>query len=173
MKLDNREIKDYDEPYIIAEVGANHNGDMELAKKLIVAAKECGCDAVKFQSWTPESLICQSEYDRNQKYNNSPKKHFGSLKEMVEKYYLRTEQHYELKAYCDTVGITFLSTPFSVEETDLLDKLNVPFYKIASMDVNNLQLLEYVARKNKPVLNQYNEALFQCLVLYLLTPYNY
>lgn len=151
MKLDNREIKDFDVPYVIAEIGANHNGDMELAKKLIDAAKKCGCDAAKFQSWTPESLICKEEYDRNQKYNDSPKKHFGSLKEMVQKYYLRKEQHAELKKYCDKVQISFLSTPFSMEEADLLEELEVPFYKIASMDINNLQLLEHVAKKNKPV----------------------
>ena len=80
-------------PYIIAEVGANHNCDMDLAKELIKSAKDCGCDAVKFQSWTPKSLIAREEYERNTKYNDSVKKHFGSLKEMVEKYYLREDQH--------------------------------------------------------------------------------
>lgn len=152
MKLGNREIKDFSMPYIIAEIGSNHNGDMDLARKLIDAAKSCGCDAVKFQSWTPDSLICQEEYDRNQKYDDSSKKHFGSLREMVEKYYLRPDQHIELKKYCDGVGITFVSTPFSIEEADLLEELNVPFYKIASMDVNHLLFLEHVAKKNKPII---------------------
>ena len=101
MKFGNREIKDFTTPYIIAEIGANHNGDMEIAKQMIDSAKKCGCDAVKFQSWTPSSLIAKEEYDRNQTYDDSPKKHFGSLKEMVEKYYLRPEQHFELKKYCD------------------------------------------------------------------------
>jgi len=99
MKLGNREINNFSVPYVIAEIGSNHNGDMDLAKTMIDAAKSCGCDAVKFQSWTPQSLIAKEEYDRNQKYNDSPKKHFGSLKEMVEKYYLREEQHVELKEY--------------------------------------------------------------------------
>ena len=151
MKLGNREVKNFGVPYIIAEIGANHNGDMNLARKLIYSAKSCGCDAVKFQSWTPDSLIAEEEYDRNQTYNDSPKKHFGSLKEMVEKYYLRRDQHIELKRYCDEIGITFASTPFSIEETELLEELQVTFYKIASMDVNNLLLLEYVAKKNKPI----------------------
>lgn len=137
--------------YIIAEVGANHNGDMSLARKMIDSAKNCGCHCVKFQSWTPKSLIAEEEYKRNQKYDDSPKKHFGSLKEMVEKYYLREEQHYELKAYCDKIGIDFNSTPFSNNEVDLLEKLGVKFYKVASMDLNNLPLLEYIARKGKPV----------------------
>ncbi|OPY16637.1 MAG: N,N'-diacetyllegionaminic acid synthase [Syntrophus sp. PtaB.Bin075] len=152
MNLGKREVKDFNIPYIIAEIGANHNGDMNLAKEMIKSAKSCGCDAVKFQSWTPESLIAKEEYDRNQRYNDSPKKHFGSLKEMVEKYCLRPKQHVELKHFCDHIGIEFCATPFSNSEADLLEEINVPFYKIASMDINNLSFLEYIARKAKPVL---------------------
>lgn len=151
MIVGHREITNFDIPYIIAEIGANHNGDMNLAKKMIDSAKACGCDAVKFQSWTPDSLISKEEYDRNQIYDDSPKKHFGSLKDMVQKYYLRKEQHAELKKYCDAKKIDFSSTPFSIEEVDVLDALDVPFYKVASMDINNLFLLEYIAKKNKPV----------------------
>lgn len=139
-------------PYIIAEIGANHNGDMELAKKMIDAAKDSGCHAVKFQSWTPSSLICNEEYDRNQTYNDSAKKHFGSLKEMVTKYYLRDEQHYSLKKYCDEIEIDFCSTPFSIAEVDLLNDLGVKFFKIASMDITNLKLLSYVASFGKPII---------------------
>lgn len=152
IKIGNKEIKNYGEPYVIAEIGANHNGNIELAKKLIDKAVECGADAVKFQSWTPTSLICKEEYDKNQTYNDSPKKHFGSLKAMVEKYYLREEQHFELKEYCDKIGVDFCSTPFSKEEVDLLMKLNVPFIKVASMDINNLELLRYMAKQNKPII---------------------
>lgn len=152
MKLGNRQVQDFCAPYIIAEIGSNHNGDMVLARSLIDSAKACGCDAVKFQSWTPDSLIARQEYDRNQKYNDSPKKHFGSLREMVERYYLRPQQHFELKKYCDDANITFISTPFSNEEADLLEELDVSFYKIASMDINNLMLLTHVAKKNKPVI---------------------
>ncbi|MCK4527550.1 N-acetylneuraminate synthase family protein [candidate division WOR-3 bacterium] len=151
MKLGNCEVKDFSIPYIIAEIGANHNGDMDLAIKMIDAAKTCGCHAVKFQSWTPDSLIAKEEYDRNQQYNDSPKKHFGSLKEMVEKYYLRPEQHRELKHYCDKIGIEFCSTPFFEDEADLLEELGVHFYKIASMDINNLSFLKHVAGKGKPI----------------------
>ena len=95
----NKIIKNFSIPYIIAEIGANHNGYMDLAMKMIDSAKKCGCDAVKFQSWDAESLICKDEYNNNTSYEGSKKKHFGSLKEMVEKYYLREEQHYELKEY--------------------------------------------------------------------------
>jgi len=151
--IGKKEIFNFSKPYIIAEIGANHNGDMVLAKKMIDSAKECGADAVKFQSWTPQSLIAKEEYDRNQSYDDGDggKKHFGSLKEMVEKYYLRAEQHLELKEYCDSLNIDFCSTPFSTGEADLLEKLDVPFYKTASMDINNLELLRHVARKGKPI----------------------
>jgi N-acetylneuraminate synthase len=152
MKLGDREVKDFGAPYLIAEIGANHNGDMDLAKKMIDAAKICGCDAVKFQSWTPDSLISKEEYERNQKYDDSPKKHFGSLREMVERYYLRPSQHMELKKYCDTSNIEFFSSAFSPEEVDLLEEIGVSFFKIASMDINNLELLRYVAGKQKPIL---------------------
>ena len=152
MKFGDREVKDFSIPYVIAEIGANHNGDMDLARRMIDSAKSCGCDAVKFQSWTPDSLVSQEEYDRNKQYNDSPKKHFGSLKDMVEKYYLREEQHWELKRYCNDIGIEFCSTPFSKEEANLLEEMKVPFYKIASMDINNLSFLGHVARKQKPIL---------------------
>ncbi|MBU4198418.1 MAG: N-acetylneuraminate synthase family protein [Kiritimatiellae bacterium] len=152
MKLGDREVKDFSIPYIIAEIGANHNGDMNLARKMIDSAKSCGCDAVKFQSWTPDSLIAQEEYDRNQQYDDSPKKHFGSLKDMVGKYYLRADQHWELQRYCNSIGIQFCSSPFSKEEANLLEEMKVPFYKIASMDINNLSFLSHVARKQKPIL---------------------
>lgn len=152
IKIGNKEIYNFSKPYVIAEIGANHNGDMNLAKQMIDAAVSCGADAVKFQSWTPKTLIAKEEYDRNQKYDDSPKKHFGSLKEMVEKYYLREEQHYELKAYCDTKKVDFCSTPFSEYEVDLLEKCQVPFFKVASMDINNFQLLNYLADKGKPVI---------------------
>lgn len=151
LSLFGRLIGPGEPPYIIAEVGSNHNGDVELARKLIDAAKSCGADAVKFQSWRKDSLISKAEYARNTTYADK-KKHFGTLEEMVEKYQLTPEQHHELVLYCQEQGITFLSSCFSPEEVDLLDSLGVPAFKIASMDVNYLPLLEYVAGKRKPVI---------------------
>jgi N-acetylneuraminate synthase len=145
-------VYDFCKPYIIAEIGANHNGDILLAKKIINSAVECGADAVKFQSWDTKSLIAQEEYEKNTKYNDNPKKHFGSLYEMVEKYYLRPEQHFELKQYCDELKIEFISSPFSKKEVDLLDNVGVPFHKIASMDLNNVELIKYIASRQKPIL---------------------
>lgn len=141
-----------DSTYLIAEIGSNHNGDLDLAKNLILSAKENGADCVKFQSWDDNSLISNEEYNRNQVYGDSPKKHFGSLREMVDKYYLRKEQHYELKEFSDNVGIEFASTPFSNNEVDLLVELNVPFLKVASMDINNLPFLKYLAETQKIII---------------------
>jgi sialic acid synthase SpsE len=147
-----KEVFNYCNPYIIAEIGANHNGDMDLAKKMIDSAVNCGCDAVKFQSWNNKSLISKTGYKQNTVFTDSKKKHFGSLEEMVDKYYLREEQHSELKNYCVSKGIDFSSTPFSKEEVDLLNELDVNFFKVASMDINNYPLLKYLAQFNKPIL---------------------
>ncbi|EKF54434.1 polysaccharide biosynthesis protein [Galbibacter marinus] len=153
IQIDNRKlVHNYCEPYIIAEIGANHNGDMNLAKEMILSAKNAGADCVKFQSWTSKSLIAKEEYERNQVYNDSKKKHFGSLKEMVEKYALTDAQHKELRDFCENEEITFASSPFSEKEAKLLNDIDVPFFKIASMDINNLTFLREVASYQKPVI---------------------
>ncbi len=152
IKLGNKEIYNFSTPYIIAEIGANHNGDMELAKEMILSAKEAGADCVKFQSWTPKSLVSKEEYDRNQVYNDSKKKHFGSLKEMIQKYALTDDQHRELKKFCDNNEIEFASSPFSKKEADLLNEIGVSFFKIASMDINYIDFIKHVASYQKPVI---------------------
>lgn len=138
-------------PYIIAEIGSNHNGDMSLCRRLVDAAKAAGADAVKFQSWSKHSIIGVAEYARNTSYSDK-KKHFGSLEEMVEKYQFTPAQHHEIAGYCRQVGITFCSSCFSAEEVDLLVKVGAPVMKIASMDVNNFALLEQVAKTRLPVI---------------------
>jgi N,N'-diacetyllegionaminate synthase len=137
-------------PYIVAEIGSNHNGKMELCRQLIDAAAEAGAHAVKFQSWSETSLIAEEEYARMTDYSDK-KKHFGTLREMVRAYQLTPEQHREAKQYCDSKGVVFCSTAFSVEEVDLLVELDVPFLKVASMDVVHLPLLRYIARQHRPV----------------------
>jgi len=137
-------------PYIIAEIGSNHNGDMDLCRRLIDAAADAGAHAVKFQSWSETSLIAEEEYARNTQYADK-KKHFGTLHEMVRAYQFTVEQHREAKKHCDARNIAFCSTPFSNEEVDLLESLDVPFFKIASMDIVHLQLLRHVARRQRPV----------------------
>ncbi|HEU4649064.1 MAG TPA: N-acetylneuraminate synthase family protein [Gemmatimonadales bacterium] len=137
-------------PYVIAEIGANHNGDMALCRRLIDAAQANGADAVKFQSWTKQSLISRGEYARNTRY--APQDGGPTLEQAVERYQLTPERHREIAAYCRDRGIVFFSSCFSRAEVDLLEQLEVPAYKIASMDVNHLPLLEYVGATGKPVL---------------------
>lgn len=151
VKLGNVEVGEGHPPYIIAEVGSNHNGDMDLCRQLIDAAAESGANAVKFQSWTDKSLIAEEEYKRNTEYSDK-KKHFGTLREMVTAYQLTADQHLQAHRRCLERGIAFCSTPFSTEEVDLLESLDVPFFKVASMDVVHLPLLRHVARKQRPIL---------------------
>lgn len=151
LNINGKLIGKGEEPYIIAEIGSNHNGDMDLCRKMIDYAKSYGADAVKLQSWTKDSFISKAEYERNTEYSDKHK-HFGTLKEMVEQYQLNERQHFEIVDYCREKQITFLSSCFSKAEVDLLDSLGVPVFKVASMDINNIPLLEYIASKHKQVI---------------------
>lgn len=148
--IGDRKLPDEQGPYLIAEIGANHNGDMALCRAMIDAAKAAGADAVKFQSWSETSLVSEAHYQRNTSYPDK-KRHFGSLREMIQRYRLTPDQHRDIAAYCKEKGITFISTAFSVEEIALLDEIGVPFHKAASMDCNNIPLLEAFAKTGKPV----------------------
>lgn len=149
LTIGGRAVGPGEPPYIIAEIGANHNGDMDLCRRLIDAAKECGADAVKFQSWTKRSLISRAEFARNTRYvtGNAP-----TLEQAVERYQLSEQEHRDIACYSAERGITFFSSCFSPEEVDLLESVNAPAYKVASMDVNHLPLLEYVGSTGKPVI---------------------
>lgn len=141
-------------PYIIAELGSNHNGDMDIAKKLIVQAKESGAHCVKFQSWSKDSIFARKKYEDNffiaDDYRD---RNDVTLEEIVEEYSISEVELLEMKKFCDEVGLDCSSTPFNRAEADfLVDKLESPFIKVASMDLNNLPFLEYLAKKNKPMI---------------------
>lgn len=146
-------FKEFEKPYIIAEIGANHNGDMELAKRMIDEAKHCGADCVKFQSWSKDTVFSRKVYDDNYFLGDDYRNRTDyTLEEIVDKFHIGVEEHRLLKKYCDEIGIDFNSTPFSKPEVDLLvDELNVKFIKVASMDLNNIPFLTYIARKKKTV----------------------
>lgn len=141
MKLYDTEIRDFSTPYVIAEIGANHNGSEELARAHIDAAKRAGANCVKFQSWTAETIFSKAVYDDN-----------PGLHDQVVGYSFSPEQLTAMRDYSLELGIDFASTPFSYSEVDfLVDELDVGFLKIASMDLNNYPYLDYVARKGKPM----------------------
>lgn len=154
MKFKFEEIKNFNKPYIIAEIGANHNGDMELAKKLIDQAVEAGADCAKFQSWSKNSIFARQVYEENYFLADDYRdRNDYTLEGIVEEFSLAKEEFKQLKKYCDDQGIDFGCTPFSEEEVDfLVDELKLPFLKIASMDLNNLPFLEYMAQKNIPLI---------------------
>lgn len=135
-------------PYIIAEAGVNHEGDIEKAKLMIKQAAEGGADAIKFQTYKAEKLASKfspSYWDRTKEVTDSQYKLFKKYDRFGEKEYK------ELAEYAKQQGIVFLSTPFDFEAVDLLEPL-VPAYKIASADITNLKLLYYIAKKGKPIL---------------------
>lgn len=150
LTISGRAIGPAHSPYVIAEIGANHNGDLDLCRRLIDAAVESGADAVKFQSWTKDSLISRAEYQRNTRYRQNGAA--PSLEEAVERYQLGSEGLRTVAKVCRARGVVWFASCFAHAEVDLLESLEVPAYKIASMDVNHLPLLDSVGRTGKPVL---------------------
>ena len=137
-------------PYVIAEIGSNHNGDMDLCRRLIDAAADAGADAVKFQSWSESSLIAREEYDAQPELLRQEEALRVAARDGARATSSRPSSTAKRRRYCRERGIDFCSSAFSPEEVDLLDGLDVPFLKIASMDVTNLPLLRYVAANGPP-----------------------
>jgi N,N'-diacetyllegionaminate synthase len=135
---------------IIAEAGVNHNGSMDLAFKLIDAAKTAGADMVKFQTFKASDLV--SESAKKAAYQQAVTDAGETQFEMIKKLELSREDHLELMRYCDEVGIEFLSAPFDLTSIDLLHELGVKRFKIPSGEITNYPYLKAMARYNKPVI---------------------
>lgn len=146
-------IYNFCEPYVIAELGANHNGDMQLARDLIVEAKKAGANCVKFQSWSKDSIFTRQKYEENYFLSDDYRdRDDTTLEEIVDAYSISEDQLLQMKRFSEQVDIDFTSTPFSKKEADfLVDALDAPFIKVASMDLNNYPFLSYLARKGKPI----------------------
>ena len=150
MKINNRPINVENPPYIIAEMSANHNGDINNAYKIIDMAKTAGADAVKLQTYkpdtitmdmhTPEFMIEGGLWDGQ------------SLYELYESAFMPWEWHKPLFEYAQKIGITIFSSPFDNTAVDLLEDLNTPAYKIASFEAVDLPLIKYVAQTRKPMI---------------------
>ncbi|MBQ0027615.1 MAG: pseudaminic acid synthase [Lachnospiraceae bacterium] len=145
-----RIIGDGHPAYIIAEMSGNHAGSKERALEIIHAAKEAGADCIKIQTYTPDTITINC----NNKYF-----HIGdgtwegeNLYHLYEKAYTPWEWQADLKACADKIGIDFFSTPFDKTSVDFLEEIGVDFYKIASFEVVDIPLIEYVASKKKPII---------------------
>lgn len=136
--------------YLIAEIGVNHNGDMGIAKEMVLAAKRAGADAVKFQTFTAAALVTR----------NTPKVRYQVITtsrdethyEMLCKLELGKSEHRDLLDLCRIVGIDFLSTPYDIDSAKFLDELGVKMFKTASADLVDLPLQHYIASTGKPAI---------------------
>ena len=136
-----REIGDYQKPYIVAELNTSHFGDIEIARDMIRQAKAAGCDCVKFQSWSAETLYSEGYYKGN-----------AIAKRLVKKFALDNVELQALSRYAAELEIDFSSTPYSIEEAYfLVEHCNVPFVKIASMELDNLPYLTALGKLGAPL----------------------
>lgn len=143
----SRLVREGDRPYIIAEIGVNHEGSLDLAKRLIELAREGGADAAKFQTYKADSLASK----HSPAYWDTSKERTQSQHELFRKYdRFGPDEYRHLAAHCERVGINFLSTPFDEAAVALLDPL-MPFFKIASADITNVPFLRRIGRTGKPV----------------------
>jgi sialic acid synthase len=138
-----------DECFVIAEVGHNHQGSLEQAKRLFMEAKRCGVHAIKLQKRDNRGLYTREYYDKPYENENSFGATYGQHREALE---LGRDEYLELKAWAAEVGIIFFATAFDFASADFLADLDMPAYKIASGDLTNTPLLRYVAEIGKPVI---------------------
>lgn len=133
-------LEDFTRPYFVAELNTSHLGKIETAKEMIQGAKDAGCDCVKFQSWSKDSLYSETFYDSN-----------PIAKRFVDKFAFNEDELKEAAEHCREVGIGFSSTPYSEREVDFLLECDAPFIKVASMDLVNDPFLRFIAKKDVPV----------------------
>ena len=150
IKIKNRIIGEGYPAYIIAEMSANHAGSIERAKEIIHAAKEAGADCIKIQTYTPDTMTinCDNEYFKLGK-GLWEGDNFYSL---YQKAYTPWEWQKELKEEAEKIGIDFFSTPFDKTSVDFLEDIGVDFYKVASFELVDIPLIEYIASKGKPII---------------------
>lgn len=150
ININGRYIGDGSPTYIIAEMSANHAGSLERAIEMIHVAKEVGADCVKIQTYTPDTMTinCDNKYFHIDKGTWKGE----NLYSLYQKAYTPWEWQEKLRDEAKSVGIDFLSTPFDYTSVDFLEGLGVKSYKIASFELVDLPLLEYIASKNKPII---------------------
>jgi len=152
LKIGNKKIGPGFPVFFIAEAGVNHNGSLKNAIKMVDAAKDSGADAIKFQSFKTNSLILpnalKSKYHIETTGSDKKQTWYDQLKTQE----LSDEMHYKIIQYCKKKKIIFLSTPYDEQSVDLLEKMRVKAYKVASTDNSNIPLIRYIAKKKKPMI---------------------
>ena len=149
MIINQRNINEENTPYIIAELSANHGGDLDRAKESIEMAAEAGVSAIKIQTYTPETMTIDSSLP-----DFVVKEGLWAGRTLYDLYseaYTPFEWHGDLFKHAEKLGVTIFSTPFDESAVDLLESLNTPAYKIASFEIVDIPLIKYVAKKNKPI----------------------
>jgi len=149
IKINNKIIGRNHPVYIIAEIGINHQGDVEIAKELILEAKDCGADCVKFQKRSINRILTKEGLSMPYVNNNSFGETYGEHKRALE---LSEEDYFTLFKFCNEQNIDFSASGWDEESIDFLDNLGVPFFKMASADITNFPLLEHTAKKGKPMI---------------------
>ena len=147
--LGSTKVNDDSDAYVIAEIGHNHQGSVETAKKMFDVAKECGVDAVKLQKRDNKSLFTKELYNSPYLTANSYGDTYGEHREALE---FDKKQYVELKQHAEEIGIVMFGTAFDMPSVDFLNDLDMPFFKVASADLTNIPLLQHVARTGKPIL---------------------
>ena len=136
--------------FVIAEAGVNHNGDIEIAKQLVDVASEAGADAVKFQTFQADSLVCRTA--KKAEYQLETTDRTETQYDMLKKLELTPQMHRELIEHCLKRNIMFLSTPFDLESIKLLSELGMQIYKIPSGEITNLPYLREIAKQQKKII---------------------
>ncbi|MBH30541.1 MAG: N-acetylneuraminate synthase [Candidatus Marinimicrobia bacterium] len=150
VQIGKRNIGKEEPVFIIAEAGVNHNGKLDLAKQLVLEAKRCGADCVKFQTFQAERVVTKNAPKAN--YQLKTTDSVESQFEMLKKCELKMEYHKELIKLCAKEDIIFLSTPYNIEDVDFLDSLNVSAFKLSSIHVVESYFITYVANKGRPII---------------------
>lgn len=151
MKIGKNSIGDNHPCFVVAEISANHNGSIELAEKTIREAKKAGANAVKLQTYTPDTITldCNKE---DFLISGGTLWDGKTLYELYEEAYTPWEWHKHLFSVANEIGITIFSSPFDKTSVDFLEELNTPAYKIASFEIKDIPLIEYAASKKKPII---------------------
>ena len=150
IKIGNRLVGSNHPSYIIAEIGANFDGSIEKAKQLCYEAKKAGADCAKFQSFKSEKIVSEKGFSKmNLKGVHGTWE--KSVSEVFKEVEFPREWHLEIKQYCNKIGIDFSTSPYDFEAVDMCEKLKLPFIKIGSGEITWLDMIEYIAKKNIPI----------------------